>query len=246
MAVSRLPSKNLPPSLSNPLIGAKVRKVFLRGLPITADLTLVQSLIHGGAIDTYALGGNGTAAVTFTAADACDAYYAKYPNGLKFKYNGKDYVAYVDKSTDVNVISGMLQGQLACGASRCVRAVGADHDWGMRALIKLAEGKTRKGKVENIVDAWRNEVSWTVKMRDDLLNLTRSAQSFSASLQSVMPSLSRQCSFAMMTGRPATSNSWMIHARKRTVFISSKLVGEDTERRLNGVAEQELDFTTKL
>lgn len=140
-------------------LAAKVRKVILRGLPVSADLTLVQSLIHGGAIDTYALGANGTANVTFTTADACDAYYGKYPNGLTVKYKGKNYVVYVEKGTDVNVVSGTLQGHLECGASRCVRAVGADHDWGMAALIKLAEGKTRKGKVEHVSDAWRNEVS---------------------------------------------------------------------------------------
>jgi hypothetical protein len=60
---------------------------------------------------------------------------------------------------DVDVISGMLQGYVDCGASRCVRAVGADEDWGMGALKKLAEGKNRKGKVENITDVYRNGVS---------------------------------------------------------------------------------------
>lgn len=140
-------------------IGAKVRKILLRGLPASADLTLVQSIIHGGAIDNFSLGVNGTAQVTFTTSEACDAYYAKYPNGLTVKYKGKNCVVFVEKAQDVNVVSGMLQGQLDCGASRCVRAVGADHDWGMTALIKLAEGKTRKGKVEHIADIWRSEVS---------------------------------------------------------------------------------------
>jgi hypothetical protein len=131
--------------------------VVLRGLPVGADLTLVQGLIHGGAIDTFALGVNGTAAVTFTSADACDTYSAKYPNGIAFKHKGKSYVAFVEKGSEVNVMSGMLQGQLDCGASRCVRAVGADHDWGMGALMKLAGGKNRK--VEHIVDALRGDVS---------------------------------------------------------------------------------------
>lgn len=129
----------------------------LRGLPIDADLTLVQGLIHGGAIDTFALGVNSTAAVTFTSADACDTYFAKYPNGVAFKYKGKSYVAFVEKGSEVNVISGMLQGHLECGASRCVRAVGVDHDWGMGALMKLAAGKNRK--VEHIGDGLRGQVS---------------------------------------------------------------------------------------
>lgn len=138
--------------------GAKVRKVVLRGLPATADLTLVQSIINGGAIDNFALGSNGTAQVTFTTPEACNAYYTKNPNGVVVKYKGRNIVVFVEKTTEVNVISGMLQGQLEAGASRCVRAVGADHDWGMGALVKLAEGKTRKRKVEHIADVWRNEV----------------------------------------------------------------------------------------
>jgi hypothetical protein len=138
--------------------GAKVRKILLRALPASADLTFVQSVISGGAIDNFALGANGTAQVTFTTPEACDAYCNKYPNGVVVKFKGRNIVLFVEKTTDVNVVSGMLQGQLEAGASRCVRAVGADHDWGMTALIKLAEGKTRKGKVEHIADAWRNEV----------------------------------------------------------------------------------------
>jgi hypothetical protein len=141
-----------------PITAANVRKVILRGLPVATDLTLLQSLIYGGTIDTFALGVNGTASVTFTTSEACDAYYAKYPNGMTFKYKGKGYVVYVEKGKDVDVVSGMLRGHLECGASRCVRATGADEDWGMKALLKLAEGKTRVGKVEHIGDVWRNQV----------------------------------------------------------------------------------------
>lgn len=115
-------------------------------------------MIHGGAIDNFALGTNGTAQVTFTTPEACETYCNKYPNGVVVKFKGRNIVLFVDKTTEVNVVSGMLQGQLEAGASRCVRAVGADHDWGVGALIKLAEGKTRKGKVEHIADTWRNEV----------------------------------------------------------------------------------------
>ena len=121
------------------------------------DLTLVQGLISGGAIDNYILASSCTVAhVTFTTADVCDAFCKKYPNGLPFKYYGRSYTAFVDKSKDVDVISGMLQGFIEAGASRCVRATGADEDWGMRALQRLAEGKSRKGKVESILDVYKN------------------------------------------------------------------------------------------
>ena len=116
--------------------------------------------MHGGAIDDLMLmGASGVAYVRFASADACDRYCDKYPNGLMFKYRGRPYAVFVDKCKDVDVISGRLQGYIDCGASRCVRAIGADENWGMGALRKLAEGQTRKGKVENITDIYRNGVS---------------------------------------------------------------------------------------
>jgi len=105
------------------------------------------------------MGASGVAYVRFTSGDACDKYCEKYQNGLAFRYRGRSYTVFVDKCTEVDIISGMLQGYLDCGASRCVRAIGADEDWGMGALKKLAEGKSRKGKVENITDVYRNGVS---------------------------------------------------------------------------------------
>jgi hypothetical protein len=105
------------------------------------------------------MGASGVAYVRFTSGDACDKYCEKYQNGLTFRYRGRSYTVFVDKCTEVDIISGMLQGYIDCGASRCVRAIGADEDWGMGALKKLAEGKSCKGKVENITDVYRNGVS---------------------------------------------------------------------------------------
>lgn len=76
-----------------------------------------------------------------------------------FKNKGRSHTVFVNKCKDVDVISGMLQAYIDCGATRCVRAIGADEDWGMGALKKLAEGKSRQGKVENITDVYRNGVS---------------------------------------------------------------------------------------
>jgi hypothetical protein len=104
------------------------------------------------------MGASGVAYVRFTSGDACDKYCEKYQNGLTFRYRGRSYTVVVDKCTEVDITSGMLQGYIDCGASRCVRAIGADEDWGMGALKKLAEGKSRKGKVENITDVYRNGI----------------------------------------------------------------------------------------
>ena len=119
----------------------------------------MQGLISGGSIDNFILAGPGTVAhVTFTSADACDAFCNKYANGLTFRHDGRSHTVFVDKGKDVDVISSKVQNYMDCGASRCVRAIGVDEDWGMRALYKLAEGKRRKGKVESVTDVYRNEV----------------------------------------------------------------------------------------
>lgn len=53
----------------------------------------------------------------------------------------------------------MLQGYLACSATRVVKANGADDDWGIVALNKLAEGKTGTRQVEAVHDTYHNAVS---------------------------------------------------------------------------------------
>ena len=141
---------------------SRIRSVVLTNLPAATDATLVTSLIHGGAIETLKVTKSTETAptlarVTFTTGDAADAYYSKYPNGVDFRFQGKKYTAFVEKGNDVDVVSGVMRGYLESGASRVVRATGADDDWGMRALRKLAEEKNRK--VESINDNSREEVS---------------------------------------------------------------------------------------
>lgn len=138
---------------------ARTRKIILSNLPTECDLTLVQCLVYGGAIDTFSLAPSKTTAyVTFVTADACDAMFNAHPNGLVFKNprTRRNHVVCIDKAQDVDVVSGILQAYLDCQASRVVRATGADEDWGMRALYKLAESKNRK--VETIVDTYRDQV----------------------------------------------------------------------------------------
>ena len=139
---------------------ARVRKIILSNLPADSDLTLVQSLVHGGAIESFNLTPNKTSAyVIFVNPDACDAFFNRYPNGIVFKNprTRRSHVVYVGKGQDVDVMSSVLQAYLDCQASRVVRATGADEDWGMRALYKLAESKNRR--VETIVDTYRDKVS---------------------------------------------------------------------------------------
>lgn len=97
-----------------------------------------------------------TAVVTFTTGAAAKAYYNNYPNGMDLKFQGKKFVAIVNLGDNVDVVSGVLRGYLETGATRVVRAVGADEDWAMRALRKIAEEKGRK--LEAIVDTFKDEV----------------------------------------------------------------------------------------
>lgn len=98
-----------------------------------------------------------TAVILFVSGAATQAYYDKYPNGLVFKMGGKKYVAVVEMGENVDVLSGVMRSYLECGATRIVRVDGADEDWAMRALRKMAEGKNRK--CECIIDTVKDEVS---------------------------------------------------------------------------------------
>jgi hypothetical protein len=141
---------------------ARVRSVILRNLPAKCDAALVTSLVHGGALEELKLnkpaeGIVANAKITFTDGDAADKYFEKYPNGIDFRYQGKRYTVFVDKAQEVDVVSGLMRGYLETGATRVIRVVGADDDWGMMALNKIAVGKGRK--VEAITDNYRGGVS---------------------------------------------------------------------------------------
>lgn len=79
-------------------------------------------------------------------------FYEETSNGLVYEKDakGRELVLFVELSKDVDVVGGLLQGWIASGVTRCVRAVGVEADWGMDGLLKIAERKNRK--VEKIVD----------------------------------------------------------------------------------------------
>ncbi|KAL2401518.1 hypothetical protein ABEF93_006774 [Exophiala dermatitidis] len=160
------------------------RTIVLGGLPGTAGFTFVQSLIHGGSIETMKLSssnsaGTAMAFITFTSGDACDRYFAKYPNGMGVRHEGKKHIIFVDKSDRVDIMSSIMQGYLDCGASRVVKATGADEDWGIMALNRLAEGKNKTRAVEAVTDSLQDgkrnilfrftNISDAVKFKSELM-----------------------------------------------------------------------------
>ncbi|KAI1608555.1 hypothetical protein EDD36DRAFT_103508 [Exophiala viscosa] len=154
---------------------SRIRTVILLGLPSTADLTLVHSLVHGGTIEVIRLtpaspeSSTVNAHVTFTNGDACDKYFDKYPNGMDVRQQGKKYPVLVKKSDTVDIISSMMQGYLDCGATRVLKVTGADDDWGIVALNRFAEGKNKTRAIEAVTDTYRNGVSAAVLRFQSLL-----------------------------------------------------------------------------
>ncbi|KAL4896256.1 hypothetical protein BDV59DRAFT_172460 [Aspergillus ambiguus] len=129
---------------------ARVRRVILKGLPSSwTTPAKVLSLVHGGLIEMVSLRGAGSAHVVFCDADACKAFYDKYPNGIDLDKDRKMTV-FVDIGDDVDVVSSQLSFHLSVGATRVVRAVGADMGLSMVNLMQLASAQNRK--VEKILD----------------------------------------------------------------------------------------------
>ncbi|KAE8134641.1 cryptococcal mannosyltransferase 1-domain-containing protein [Aspergillus pseudotamarii] len=131
---------------------ARVRRVLIRGLP-TAWKTpaRVLSLIHGGTIESISVTPSGTAQILFCDAEACKAFYDKYPNGIDLDQERKVTV-FVEMGREVDVVSSQLSFSLSTGATRAVRAVGVDLGVTMHQLSDLAAGNHRK--VEKILDSY--------------------------------------------------------------------------------------------
>ncbi|EXJ61636.1 hypothetical protein A1O7_02065 [Cladophialophora yegresii CBS 114405] len=156
----RLKTWGTPAARNNPR--SRQRTIILSGLPHGADLALVQSFIHGGVVECMRLVSGSSenpslsAHVTFVSPDACDRYYDKYPDGFDIRHQGKKWPVLVHKRDGVDVVSGMLQGYLECGATRVVKVNNAAEDWGIVALNKLAQGKAATRRVEAIHDTYHN------------------------------------------------------------------------------------------
>lgn len=155
------PGKFLPKSLvsthyPNSCAVARVRKIILYDLPSIANATFVQSLICGGQIDTFNIHGK-TAQVSFCDPEACENFFTTFfkPNGLLIKREGRQYLIKVGKAKEVEPVSSVLRTQLECGATRCVKAVGADEDLRIAELHRLAAGRNRK--VEKILDEYSGQ-----------------------------------------------------------------------------------------
>ncbi|KAL4964684.1 uncharacterized protein BDV14DRAFT_200735 [Aspergillus stella-maris] len=129
---------------------AQIRRCIIKGLPPTwATPDKVLSMVHGGLIESVSITPTGNAHILFYDADACRAFYDKYPNGLDLDRERK-FTAFIDLGEEVDVISSQLSFNLSVGSTRVVRAVGVDMEVTMSEIVKIATASNRE--VEKIID----------------------------------------------------------------------------------------------
>ncbi|KAL0263206.1 hypothetical protein SLS55_002184 [Diplodia seriata] len=129
-------------------IGAQKRLIKLTNLPISSSVASIQALVWKGRIEKFEYTpGNSFAWVLFMRGQDCEKYFADTANGIQHPDGNR--TIWVEMGDPVTV-NETLRGLYDAGHTRCVRAVGADEDWGEAALVKLASAKKRK--LERIVN----------------------------------------------------------------------------------------------
>ncbi|KAL8707549.1 MAG: hypothetical protein Q9220_007441 [cf. Caloplaca sp. 1 TL-2023] len=128
----------------------EVRTVVLTGIPTSSTPTLISSFIYGGPLESIRLAPS-TAFVTFLRAEDATKYYDDTANGLIYKDDhGIDFCIMTEKQQEADPVSGILREWMEKEFTRCVRVIGVDEDWTLKALHETASRKGRK--VEKIVD----------------------------------------------------------------------------------------------
>lgn len=137
-------------------ISTNSRALILKSLPIESDFNLVQSMIHGGAIESMEVNSDQRRAIVkFINSTDCENYIASYPSGIKVKQNGKLYMVHAELSAEPDDRDNVTQAYIDCGATRVVKVDGAKESMTMAALYELAEGSSISRAVEAIVDSYR-------------------------------------------------------------------------------------------
>ena len=120
----------------------------------------MTSLVFGGPLEQIQLKGT-SAYVLFLHASDCEKYFEATANGIEFMHKGKEWVAWVQKAKDVDVIGGQLGLFIKHGFTRCVKANGVDKNLSAEKLGEKAAFRNRE--VEGIEDRTSEStgVSWT-------------------------------------------------------------------------------------
>lgn len=129
------------------------RTVLLKGAGHVANFNQLQALVWGGRLESLHLpeANKGHAMVKFLTTEGCQNYFNATENGIKVPGDKTKTVIVVDRAPGPNSISDVLRNCIDGDASRCLRALDADQDWGDTSLLLLARGNSKvKREVDRI------------------------------------------------------------------------------------------------
>ncbi len=139
------------PWLTKPFYEAsELRRVRISGFPSRYTTSEVLALVWGGRIERIIyVAGSPSAMVVFMVHEDCIKYFKATANGIAIPGEEGRY-AEVELAGSKEPSHEYLRGCVQMGATRCVRVVGVDADWGMGGLTKLASKGNRK--VERVIN----------------------------------------------------------------------------------------------
>jgi len=107
--------------------------------------------VWGGKLESIALPkpGSSFAMVKFLTAEGCQKFFDATANGIKVP--GSKALVTIEKHQGPNSVNDVLKNCSEGDASRCVRVVDADSDWGDTALRRIAIGKSNVKREIDII-----------------------------------------------------------------------------------------------
>jgi hypothetical protein len=99
--------------------------------------------VWGGRLESIALPqpGSNVAMVKFMTVEGCQKFFDATANGIEVP--GSKTLITVEKHQGPNSVNDLLKSCSEGDASRCVRVVDADSDWGNTALRRIAIGTSK-------------------------------------------------------------------------------------------------------
>lgn len=129
---------------------AYVRRVKISGIPMNYTASQVLSLVWGGRVERLEYkSGSEEATILFMQHEDCESFYKATGNGIDIPGHPNRW-AMVKLAERPEAAHQFLRGIIAIEGTRCIRAVGADPDFGMGYLTKLAANSKRE--VERIIN----------------------------------------------------------------------------------------------
>lgn len=132
-------------------LAAGVRRLKLTNLPATSTIKSILALVWGGPVEALEyVPGNQYAFVRFMTPEDCKVYFDASANGIPYPGPEKRVIWVETDPQGVMSINERLDYLIKEKATRIVRAVGVDADWGATGLYKVASFNKRL--VEDIID----------------------------------------------------------------------------------------------